>query len=207
MAVGRVRQTRVEQREQTRRRLLEAAARVFARRGFEAASVEEIAEAAGYSRGAVYSNFRDKDDLYVTFLEERMSEEAAELAAVASAAPGWPARMAALRAQYVRSHGKDTAVLYAELQLAAARHPDLRRKLRALFEKHVETFARIVWDLRGDLPEQFRPVFVALFAALEGIALQKASGHATDAQAEQALGLVFDAVAPLLDPTARQRIR
>jgi AcrR family transcriptional regulator len=59
----------MEQRAETRRRLLEAASRVFVRRGYEAASVEEIAEVAGYTRGAVYSNFRDKDDLYVTFLE------------------------------------------------------------------------------------------------------------------------------------------
>jgi AcrR family transcriptional regulator len=198
--VKRVRRTRVEQREETRRRLLEAAGRIFGRRGYEAASVEEIAEVAGYTRGAFYSNFRDKDELFVAFLEERMQAEAAEMAATARAAPDWASRYAALRADYVRSHRKDTPVLYAELQLAAARHPELRRKLRALFDRHVETFANILADLRGEMPAQFRPVFVALFGTVEGIALQKASGNADDQTAEAVLGMVFDAVAPTIIP-------
>jgi AcrR family transcriptional regulator len=201
----RVRRTRVEQREETRRRLLDAAARIFARRGYEAASVEEIAEVAGFTRGAFYSNFRDKDELFVAFLEERMQAEAAEMAAAARAADDWPARFAVLRARYVRSHSKDTAVLYAELQLAAARHPDLRRKLRALFERHLETIARIHADVCGEsIPTRFRPAFVALFAAVEGIALQKASGHADEETAEAALGMIFDAVAPTLAPDSER---
>lgn len=199
--IRRVRRTRVEQREETRRRLLDAAGRIFARRGYEAASVEEIAELAGFTRGAFYSNFRDKDELFVAFLEERMQAEAAEIAAAARSAADWPTRFQVLRANYVRSHYKDTAVLYAELQLAAARHPELRRKLRALFERHLAIIASIHADVCGDdIPPRFRPTFVALFAAVEGIALQKASGHADDETAEAALGMIFDAVAPTLAP-------
>ena len=193
-----VRRTRVEQREETRRRLLEASGRVFARRGYEAASVEEIAEEAGFTRGAVYSNFRDKDDLFVAYLQARMREEGDELRAEIQAQPDLASRMAAARARYVRSHCKDTAVLYAELQLAAARHPALRRKLRPLFEQHVETFARIAWHVSGELSPEFLAHFLVLFATLEGIVLQKSSGHADDAIAERALGAVFDAIAPLL---------
>lgn len=200
--VRRVRRTRAEQREETRRRLLDAAGRIFARRGYEAASVEEIAEVAGFTRGAFYSNFRDKDELFVAYLEERMQAEAADIAALSRAAPDWPTRFRVLRENYVRSHCKDTAVLYAELQLAAARHPDLRRKLRALFERHLETFATIVTEARGDIPSRFRPAFVTLFATVEGIALQKASGHADDETAEAALGMIFDAVVPTLAPGA-----
>lgn len=194
----RVRRTRVERREETRRRLLEAAGQIFARRGYEAASVEEIAELAGFTRGAVYSNFRDKDDLFVAYLQERMEAEACEIGDAARSAPDWPARLRLLRENYVHSHRKDTAVLYAELQLAAARHPELRRRLRTLFERHVETFAQILADVSGDIPVRFRPTFIALFAAIEGIALQKASGHADDEVAETALGMIFDAVVPAL---------
>ena len=50
-------------RELTKTALVEAAADVFAKRGFEGASLEEIAEAAGFSRGAIYSNFGSKEDL------------------------------------------------------------------------------------------------------------------------------------------------
>lgn len=203
-AVRRVRLTRVEQREETRRRLLDAARQIFARRGYEAASVEEIAEAAGFTRGAFYSNFRDKDELFVAILEERMTAEAGEIAAAARATPDWPTRVVVLREHYVRSHRKDTAVLYAELQLAAARHPDLRRKLRVLFEHHLELFATLHAEVHGEMPLRFRPVFVALFAAVEGIALQKASGHADDAAAEAALGMIFDAVTPALMPDVAQ---
>jgi AcrR family transcriptional regulator len=56
------------------------AARVFAGRGFQAASVEEIAEEAGYSHGAVYSNFEGKADLFLAVFENYMAERVRELA-------------------------------------------------------------------------------------------------------------------------------
>jgi AcrR family transcriptional regulator len=64
--------TREEKRAQTRERLLEAAERVFLRRGFQGSSVEEIAAEAGFSRGAFYSNFESKDQLFVELLHERI---------------------------------------------------------------------------------------------------------------------------------------
>ena len=83
---GRVRQdggvsplSRQESQAQTRRRLLDAAAEVFAERGFGAAPLEEIAERAGYSRGAVYSNFEDKDDLFLALLARSSDQMVAEL--------------------------------------------------------------------------------------------------------------------------------
>jgi hypothetical protein len=96
-------------------------------------------------------------------------------------------------------------VLYAELQLAASRHPELRRRLRLLFEKHVEAFGRIALGIQGDVPESFRTVFLALFAASEGIMLLKSSGHVSDEAAEKALGIVFDAVTSQLNPPAAAR--
>jgi AcrR family transcriptional regulator len=66
--------SRAEKKAKTRAALLEAAARIFGRGGFYGASVEEIAEVAGYSRGAVYSNFESKEDLFMTLLEERDQE-------------------------------------------------------------------------------------------------------------------------------------
>ena len=63
--------TRAEQRDVTRSRLLDAAEKVFVDRGFHAASVDEVAEEAGYSKGAVYSNFENKDELFLAVLERR----------------------------------------------------------------------------------------------------------------------------------------
>src|SRR2546422_1443022 len=66
---------RDEQRALTRTRLLEAAQRVFARRGFHAASVEEIAREAGATTGAIYSNFAGKEDLFLALFEEHVASQ------------------------------------------------------------------------------------------------------------------------------------
>ncbi len=62
-------------RAQTRERLMQAAADVFADRGVNGATVEEITEAAGFTRGAFYSNFADKSDLVVALLNQSMAEQ------------------------------------------------------------------------------------------------------------------------------------
>src|SRR4051812_35448590 len=64
----RKRLSRQDSREQTTQRLLDAAQKLIARKGLDAASVENIAAAAGYSRGAFYSNFKGKDDLFIELL-------------------------------------------------------------------------------------------------------------------------------------------
>src|SRR5271163_4144869 len=62
-----------ERRRQLTREALVASARdVFAQRGFHAASLEEIAEAAGFSRGAVYSNFENKEELFFAVLDRHV---------------------------------------------------------------------------------------------------------------------------------------
>lgn len=64
-------------RQQTRDVLIAAATEVFARRGFEGAALEEIAETAGFTRGAIYKNFQDKEDLFFA-VSDRMSEQVIE---------------------------------------------------------------------------------------------------------------------------------
>src|SRR5437899_355118 len=61
--------TRAARKEQTRSEILEAARAVFLRRGFHAASLDEIAEEAGYTKGAVYSSFESKDELFLGVLD------------------------------------------------------------------------------------------------------------------------------------------
>jgi AcrR family transcriptional regulator len=64
--------TRAERQAQTRQELLDAAARVFVKRGFTGSSIEEISAEAGYSRGAFYSNFNSKEELFVELLQQRV---------------------------------------------------------------------------------------------------------------------------------------
>jgi AcrR family transcriptional regulator len=68
---------RREMKERTRERLLDAAAVVFARKGIDAASLDEVAEAAGYTKGAIYSNFASKTDLIAALMERRITRQAA----------------------------------------------------------------------------------------------------------------------------------
>ncbi len=66
--------TREEKKARTRAQLIDAAAAVFARRGFVAASLDEVAEEAGLTKGAVYSNFDSKEDLFQAVIDDRLNE-------------------------------------------------------------------------------------------------------------------------------------
>ena len=74
----RTRISRKESQHQTRERLLDAALQVFSRRGYYAASVDEIAAEAGYSKGAVYSNFSNKEELFLALIDRRFAKDARE---------------------------------------------------------------------------------------------------------------------------------
>src|SRR5918996_3044348 len=69
-------------RAMTRQHLLEAAAIVFARKGFHEATLDEVAATAGFSKGAVYSNFKSKDDLFLALLDDRIDRQFAVVSEV-----------------------------------------------------------------------------------------------------------------------------
>jgi AcrR family transcriptional regulator len=71
--------TRRESQQATRDRLIQAAEKAFIRSGFDASPVERIAEEAGFSRGAFYSNFRSKDELFIAVLDKKRREIAGAL--------------------------------------------------------------------------------------------------------------------------------
>ena len=126
------RMSREEKRAQTRRDLLAAAARVFARRGYRGASVVEFAETAGYSHGAVYSNFASKEELFLGVFEDYMAERVRGMEAVRRLDPDapFPKRARALADQWTQlsTDDRDTFLLNLELAVHAARDPELSRK-------------------------------------------------------------------------------
>src|ERR1700739_1186795 len=79
--------TREQSKAKTRQRLLVAARTVFARRGYHGASVEEIAAAAGFSTGALYSNFDGKEDLFLALMEREIDHHARAIASAVAARP------------------------------------------------------------------------------------------------------------------------
>jgi AcrR family transcriptional regulator len=124
----RQRLTRAERQQQTRAELLAAAHRVFLRDGFHGASLTEIAEEAGYTFGAVYSNFQNKDDLFLAVMDaesqRRVPLHVDLLLDAASLEEGLRAS-AREYAQYAQQHPNWTAV-YVEFWTHAARRPELR---------------------------------------------------------------------------------
>ncbi|NKY58439.1 TetR/AcrR family transcriptional regulator [Nocardia flavorosea] len=118
--------TRTESKARTRQRLLDAAARTFARKGYGAASVDEIAEAAGYSVGAVYSNFGSKEHLFTELMSNRVTDRVGEAARiVADTETTAEERMGALGRMLIEIADKDQdlAPLQAEFWLYAVRNP------------------------------------------------------------------------------------
>src|SRR5262252_5699696 len=89
--------TRTEQAERNRTLVLDAARQVFLARGYHNATLEQIADEAGFSKGVVYSQFASKADLFLALLDARIAERAAENERIAGKAAGAAALRALLR--------------------------------------------------------------------------------------------------------------
>ena len=126
------RRTREEQRAQTRADLLEAAAEVFARNGYHGTSVDMVAEAAGYTKGAVYSNFESKEELFLALLEARLEDSLGSMQDVMdTAAPeDRPAAFGRRRSE-IAQWEPQWFMLEAEFELYAARNPEVRDRVAA----------------------------------------------------------------------------
>jgi len=129
-------------RELTRTTLIDAAADVFAKRGFHAASLEEIAETAGFTRGAIYKNFENKEELFFAVIERRID---AQLTAFRDAlrddstAATDPGRLAAIWEDAL-AFDKDWFTLDLEFRLYAMRNDDARERWVA----HEHEFRKLV---------------------------------------------------------------
>jgi AcrR family transcriptional regulator len=125
------RPSRVQKQAATRAQLIRAAASVFARRGFQAARVEEIAEEAGYSHGAVYSNFAGKEELFLAVFEDYMSKRIEEVAQATEIEGSFADRARAGADQWMERFigDRDTFLLHLEFMIHAARNPKLSERL------------------------------------------------------------------------------
>jgi AcrR family transcriptional regulator len=144
---GMARLTRAERRRQTRARLLDAAGQVFARRGFHAATVDEVADAAGYTKGAVYSNFASKDALFLALLDQRVAAQLQQVEALYAVESSEELRAAMRgRTEQEFAAARDFGVLMVEFSLYAMRHPaaraELAKRYRQLRGRLAELIAR-----------------------------------------------------------------
>ena len=144
-------------REQTRQHLLDAAALVFTREGFHRASLDEVAATAGFTKGAVYSNFKSKDDLFVALLDDRVRRQFDALEHLLADHPDTHEHLSEIR-ELISTHSweNDFSILYLEFVLYAARNPDARTTLAAHSRRvrdAAETLVATQWQALGLEPE------------------------------------------------------
>jgi AcrR family transcriptional regulator len=171
--------TRAERKQQTRADLLAAAQRVFLRDGFHGASLTQIAEEAGYTFGAVYSNFQNKDDLFLAVLDAESGRRLPVLVDLLLDAPSLEAGLRAIAseyAEYAQHHPGWTAV-YVEFWIHAARRPELRRQVAERHERLLEAATEMVeefarrWGAEFTLPS--REVVRGTYALSRGMGLER----------------------------------
>jgi AcrR family transcriptional regulator len=163
--------TRPESRAQTRARLLDAAAEVFATRGFHGASVDEVAEAAGYSKGALYSNFASKDELFLAVLQSRMQGQVELLERLSQQARTSPDDMLALLPDLDWTD-LQWCLLTFEFWLYALRNPQAGERLAPLYRQFRAQLASLLAPYAGhDLPPG--ELATAIIALYQGLDLQR----------------------------------
>ena len=158
------RPTRHERQAETRKRVLEAATRVFARRGYAAASIEEIADEAGFSHGAVYSNFAGKEALFLAVYEERIARRQGEIGAAGEKdAPGqWMARV---------RDDPEYFLLFLEFVVQAGRNDHVRAAFARKAGRTHDTIAELLAG-RPDLPLPPERLALAIRALGLGLAIE-----------------------------------
>ncbi len=119
----------------TRQELLLSARAIFARDGFEHARLEDIASNTGKTRGALYDNFKNKEDVFYAIFEQNIERDRAELAPLLSAAPTIEKRVQALLNYLIGvSRDRERMLLNLEFKLYAIRHPRKRQRFANLHD-------------------------------------------------------------------------
>lgn len=141
----RKRLTREQSRDQTRQRLLDAAQAMFMKKGFVGASVEDIALAAGYTRGAFYSNFRSKPELLIELLRRDHEEMEAGLNAIFDPALTREQMEAKVQTYYSRlPQDNKCFLLWVEAKLLAAREARFRVRFNEFMKEKREHLAAYI---------------------------------------------------------------
>lgn len=184
--------TREESRQQTQARLLAAAREVFGREGYAGTSVDAVAEAAGFSKGAFYSNFDSKEALFLALLERHMAGEVALSGEVAGAGDSVERVIERIAERY-SGDAEDISwcLLSIEFALHATRAPAFAARRAALMQQHYESVAGIITAvarLAGAEVESPLAAAMAFVALRQGLALERRAGgtmlSAADVRAE-----------------------
>lgn len=199
--------TRDRRRELTRTALIEAAAELFARKGFHATSLEEVAQTAGFTRGAIYKNFRSKEDILIAVIDWMIERQLAAYAdALDDADASASDQISAAVEVWARvfSRDRDLTLLELELRLHALRNDEFRPRLAQWERDQADRVARFIREqVRGAglrltvPPEEMAAIALAAVAGLS----QAASIQPDDAaRSNRLIELLFRMLSSLLEP-------
>jgi AcrR family transcriptional regulator len=169
--------TRAERREQTRDDLIGAADRCFVEGGFHPTSLDQIAASAGYTKGAVYSNFVSKEDLFFAVYERRAAAAEAEMADLLADDPA--AGLERISADTTGRRGRDDGWLavFFEFWAHVIRHPELRGRFAEIHRRVqlpvAAALERVAAERGVELPDAALPLAVASGAMQIGLALER----------------------------------
>jgi AcrR family transcriptional regulator len=198
-------------RAMTRQHLLDAAAIVFARNGFHGSTLDEVAATAGFSKGAVYSNFKSKDDLFLELFHERIDRQFAVVSEALETGPHDQAEQFPRIRQILRSDTSpwdDSFVtLWLEFVLYARRNPDAQKKLAASAQRaraQVQALIEHEYEAVGVTPNyptaDLAEIGLALFNGL-GIDRLVDPSAVSDQMLDTTLSFLFDAMGVHQDDT------
>jgi AcrR family transcriptional regulator len=171
--------TRKERQAHTRARLMDSAAALAASRGIEGASLDAVAQAAGFTKGAVYANFRSKEELFLAMLDAHFDARLAEIDQILATDidPDEQARQAAEGMMRMLAAEPGTHRLFFEFAVHAARNEDFREQLvaryRGLRERLAELLADRVRRLGIEPVVPSDDVAAMAFAMANGVALER----------------------------------
>jgi AcrR family transcriptional regulator len=169
--------TRADRQARTREDLVEAADRLFTEQGFHATSVDAVADAAGYTKGAVYSNFASKEDLFFAVYKRRVDRRVEEIEATLASGETAYAGMEKLIAGLEQRHDEGWLAVFFEFWAHVLRHPELRQRFAAQHRRIVEPvaagLARIAAERGERLPDDPMKLATARYAATTGLQLER----------------------------------
>ena len=190
-------------RAMTRRHLLDAAADVFARQGFHGSTIDEIAKAAGFTKGAVYSNFTSKDDLFLALLDDRIERQFAIVTEVLETGSHEQVeqrpRMRDLIQAATFFANESWQTLYLEFVLYSRRHPEAAEKLAARAERErafvVQLIESELTALGGTPKYPIREQATISLALFEGLGMARLIDprSMTGTTLDTVLALLYDA--------------
>ncbi len=190
-----------ERTRATRRKLLDAAKRIFARQGFEAARLEDIAAGAGYTRGAFYAHFKSKEDIFFALFEEWVGERIESFISALRRHSDPNEKLVALRTHYAELATDRRLVLISmEFKLFALRHPEAHARLRSRHRRiratFAELFSQIMEALGRTLPIAYPAASACLGAVAHGLLLEHLIDPKTLSEHDirRVLGLYFDSI-------------